>query len=323
MPDHKSVDLFGERPVRRVSAKPFVKWVGGKGNLLNILESQLPADFDSQTDVTYIEPFVGGGAMLFHMLTRHQNIRRVVINDINKGLIRCYQLIKEEPQTLIELLRPFEQRYYELNDEEREQYYYEIRKKYNEDNLSANERAAYMIFLNITCFRGMYRENASGGYNVPFGHYSKPKICNVDVIMADHEALKKVDIYCGDYKKVISHLGKGYNFIYLDPPYRPLSGSNNFNQYSKSGFNDKEQEELKTFCDRLSSRDCHWMLSNSDSFYLDGTSYFESLYKGYYLNKVLAPRFINAHADKREKQSEVLITNYDNAKEKLSFIEEK
>lgn len=300
-----------------------MKWVGGKGNLLNILESQLPADFDSQTDVTYIEPFVGGGAMLFHMLTRHQNIRRVVINDINKGLIRCYQLIKEEPQTLIELLRPFEQRYYELNDEEREQYYYEIRKKYNEDNLSANERAAYMIFLNITCFRGMYRENASGGYNVPFGHYSKPKICNVDVIMADHEALKKVDIYCGDYKKVISHLGKGYNFIYLDPPYRPLSGSNNFNQYSKSGFNDKEQEELKTFCDRLSSRDCHWMLSNSDSFYLDGTSYFESLYKGYYLNKVLAPRFINAHADKREKQSEVLITNYDNAKEKLSFIEEK
>lgn len=307
---------------KTIVAKPFVKWVGGKTNLIKILESQLPADFDSQTDVTYIEPFVGGGAMLFHMLTRHQNIRRVVINDINKGLIRCYQLIKEEPQTLIELLRPFEQRYYELNDEEREQYYYEIRKKYNEDNLSENERAAYMIFLNITCFRGMYRENASGGYNVPFGHYAKPKICNVDVIMADHEALKKVDIYCGDYKKVISHLGKGYNFVYLDPPYRALEGSSNFNQYSKNGFSDKEQAELKVFCDRLTSKGCKVMQSNSDSTNKDGTSYFETLYEGYTFGKVLASRYINAYAEKREKQSEVLITNYDNPKAMLPIIVE-
>lgn len=323
MPNHKAVDLFGERPARRIPAKPFVKWVGGKTNLLKILDSQLPTDFESQEKVTYIEPFVGGGAMLFHMLENHLNIGRVVINDINKDLIRCYQLIKDEPQTLIELLEPFEQKYYELDDEKREQFYYRVREKYNKDNLSENQRAAYMMFLNITCFRGMYRENSSGGYNVPFGHYTKPKICNVDVIMADHKVLSKVDIVCGDYKNVLSHLGKGYNFIYLDPPYRPLPGSNNFNQYSKSGFNDKEQEELKTFCDRLSSRNCHWMLSNSDSFNLDGTSYFENLYKGYVFNKVLAPRFINAHADKREKQSEVLITNYDNAKEKLSFIEEK
>ena len=310
MPDHKSVDLFGERPARRIPAKPFVKWAGGKGNLLNILESQLPADFDSQTKVTYIEPFVGGGAMLFHMLTTHKNIRRVVINDINKDLIRCYQLVKENPQTLIDLLRPFEQRYYELNEDGRRLYFYEVRNEYNNSELTADQRAAYFIFLNHTCFNGLYRENGSGGFNVPFGRYKNPKICNVDVIMADHKVLSKVDIICGDYKNILSHLGKGYNFIYLDPPYRPLSGSNNFNQYSKSGFNDKEQEELKTFCDRLSSRDCHWMLSNSDSFYLDGTSYFESLYKGYYLNKVLAPRFINAHADKREKQTEVIIKNY-------------
>ena len=310
MPDHKSVDLFGERPARRIPAKPFVKWAGGKGNLLTILESQLPADFDSQTKVTYIEPFVGGGAMLFHMLERHQNIRRVVINDINKDLIRCYQLIKEEPQTLIELLRPFEQRYYELDDEEREQYYYEIREKYNEDNLSENERAAYMIFLNITCFRGMYRENASGGYNVPFGHYSKPKICNIDVIMADHEALKKVDIYCGDYKNVISHLGKGYNFVYLDPPYRALEGSSNFNQYSRNGFSDKEQMELKDFCDRLTIKGCKVMLSNSYSTNDDGTSYFENLYSGYQADKIYASRYINAYVTKREKQAEILIKNY-------------
>lgn len=310
MPDLKSVDLFIERPAKWINAKPFVKWVGGKTNLLKILESQLPANFDSQTKVTYIEPFVGGGAMLFHMLERHQNIRRVVINDINKDLIRCYQLIKEEPQTLIELLRPFEQRYYELDDEEREQYYYEIREKYNEDNLSENERAAYMIFLNITCFRGMYRENASGGYNVPFGHYSKPKICNIDVIMADHEALKKVDIYCGDYKNVISHLGKGYNFVYLDPPYRALEGSSNFNQYSRNGFSDKEQMELKDFCDRLTIKGCKVMLSNSYSTNDDGTSYFENLYSGYQADKIYASRYINAYVTKREKQAEILIKNY-------------
>jgi len=248
--------------------------------------------------------------MLFHMLEKHQNISRVVINDINKGLIRCYQLIKEEPQTLIELLRPFEQRYYALGDEERERFYYEIREKYNESHLSENERAAYMIFLNITCFRGMYRENSSGGYNVPFGHYPKPKICNVDVIMADHEALKKVDIYCGDYKNVISHLGKGYNFVYLDPPYRSLEGTSNFNQYSRNGFSDKEQVELKAFCDRLTAMGCKVMLSNSDSTNKDGTSYFETLYEGYTFDKVFASRYINAYADKREKQSEVLIMNY-------------
>ena len=322
MPDHKSVDLFGERPARRILAKPFVKWAGGKGNLLTILESQLPADFDSQTKVTYIEPFVGGGAMLFHMLTRHQNIRRVVINDINKDLIRCYQLVKENPQTLIELLKPFEQRYNELNENERRLYFYEVRKEYNNVELSADQRAAHLIFLNHTCFNGLYRENASGGFNVPFGRYKKPKICNKDVIMADHKVLSKVDIICGDYKNILSHLGKGYNFIYLDPPYRPLLGSDNFKQYSKSGFGDPEQVELKVFCDRLSGRGCHLMLSNSDSTNEDGTSYFETLYEGYTFGKVLAPRFINAYAEKREKQTEVLITNYDNAKEGLPIIPE-
>ena len=278
------------------------------------MESQLPADFDSQTKVTFIEPFVGGGAMLFHMLTTHPNIRRVVINDINKDLIRCYQLVKENPQTLIELLEPFEQRYYELNEEARRQYFYEVRREYNNAELTADQRAAYLIFLNHTCFNGLYRENASGGFNVPFGRYKKPRICNADVIMADHEVLKRVDIYCGDYQDVFPHLGKGYNFVYLDPPYRPLLGSDNFKQYSKSGFGDPEQVELKAFCDRLTDRGCHLMLSNSDSTNADGTSYFESLYEGYTFGKVLAPRFINAYAERREKQTEVLIKNYDTPK---------
>lgn len=310
MPDHKSVDLFGERPERRIPAKPFVKWAGGKGNLLNILESQLPTDFDSQERATYVEPFVGGGAMLFHMLTTHQNIRRVVINDINRDLIRCYQLVKENPQTLIELLKPFEQRYFVLDEDERRAYFNRVRNEYNNLELTVDQRAAYFIFLNHTCFNGLYRENASGGFNVPFGRYKKPKICNTDVIMEDHKVLSKVDIICGDYKKIVSHLGKGYNFIYLDPPYRPLMGSNNFNQYSKSGFGDPEQVELKVFCDRLTDRGCHLMLSNSDSTNEDGTSYFETLYNGYTFSKLLAQRSISADGQKRKKQSEVLITNY-------------
>ena len=287
-----------------------MKWAGGKGNLLSILESQLPSDFDTQTKVTYIEPFVGGGAMLFHMLTTHTNIRHVVINDINQDLIRCYQLVKEKPQTLIELLKPLEQSYYELNEDERRLYFYEVRNKYNNAELSADQRAAILIFLNHTCFNGLYRENACGDFNVPFGRYKKPKICNIDVIMADHKVLSKVDIISGDYKKVLSHLGKGYNFIYLDPPYRPLLGSSNFNQYSKSGFSDHEQVELKNFCDRLTARGCHLMLSNSDSTQTDGTPYFQTLYEGYTFDRILAPRFINAYAEKREKQMEVLIKNY-------------
>ena len=310
MPEIKVSDLFGERPKRSISAKPFVKWAGGKGNLLNMLESQLPDNFDSQTNVTYIEPFVGGGAMLFHMLTTHSNIRRVIINDINADLVRCYQLVKEEPQVLIELLRPFEQKYYNLCEDDRKSYFYKVRSDYNNLELTPDQRAAYLIFLNHTCFNGLYRENTSGGFNVPFGHYKKPIICNVDVIMADHKVLSNVDIICGDYKKIVSHLGKGYNFIYLDPPYRPLMGSNNFNQYSKSGFGDPEQVELKAFCDRLTDRGCHLMLSNSDSTNEDGTSYFETLYNGYTFSKLLAQRSISADANKRKKQSEVLITNY-------------
>lgn len=293
-----------------ITPRPFVKWAGGKGQLLQQLESFFPEDLDHQQSVTYIEPFVGGGAMLFHMLTRHQNIRRVVINDINKDLIRCYQLVKESPQTLIELLRPFEQRYYALNEDERRQYFYEVRNEYNNSDLTADQRAACFIFLNHTCFNGLYRENASGGFNVPFGGYKKPKICNEDVIRADHKVLSKVDIICGDYKNILTHLSKGYNFIYFDPPYRPLMGSSNFNQYSKSGFGDPEQVELKAFCDRLTGRGCHMMLSNSDSTNEDGASYFETLYNGYTFNRLLAQRSISADGQKRKKQSEVLITNY-------------
>lgn len=307
---HKSDEISWEKQSKKVLAKPFVKWAGGKRNLLKILESHLPADFESQTEVTYIEPFVGGGAMLFRMLTEHENIRRVIINDINKDLIRCYQLIKDNPQTLIDLLKPFEQKYYESAEEKRKRLYYDVRDEYNNSKLSINQKAAYFFFLNHTCFNGLYRENASGHFNVPFGNYKNPKICDIDIIMADHKLLSKVDMICGDYKDVLLYLDKGYNFIYLDPPYRPLPGSSNFNQYSKNGFGDLEQMELKSFCDILTIKGCKLMLSNSDSTNEDGTSFFENLYDGYSIDKILASRTISAYAKNRKKQKEVLVKNY-------------
>jgi DNA adenine methylase len=275
-----------------------------------------------QEKVTYVEPFVGGGAMLFHMLNNHPNIERVIINDINRDLVRCYQLVKENPQTLIELLMPFEQRYNELCEEERRNYFYKVRDDFNNAELSSDQRAAHLVFLNHTCFNGLYRENSNGGFNVPFGRYKKPKICNQDIIMADHKVLSKVKIICGDYKYIYSHLGKGYNFIYLDPPYRPLLGSDNFKQYFKSGFGDAEQIELKRFCDKLTARGCKLLLSNSDSTNEDGTSFFQTLYDGYSIDKVLAPRFINAYAKRRKKQKEVLIKNYFNTKDELPINSE-
>lgn len=301
--------------------KPFVKWAGGKGKLIEILDSQLPVDFELQENITYIEPFVGGGAMLFHMLTKYSNIKRAVICDINEDLIRCYNLIKDSPDILIENLHCLETTYYSINKESRRNYYLHIRELYNSNKLNKNDKASLFIFLNRTCFNGLYRENGEGAFNVPFGNYKRPTICNEENIIGIHKCLKKVDIYSGDYSIIKKHLGKKYNFVYLDPPYRPLLGSSNFKQYSKGGFGDCEQESLKTFCDKLSMRNCKIMLSNSYSTNENGSSYFESLYDNYFIDRVLAPRYINAFAESREKETELLIKNYTNVKLRLPSID--
>lgn len=314
MPNQKAVDLFGERPVRRILAKPFVKWAGGKGNLLQKLEALLPADFDDLQNVTYIEPFVGGGAMLFHMLNNHKNIKRVVINDINADLIRCYWLIANTPHILIDRLMDLENSFYSVDFPLRRDLYYTYRKQYNKEGIHPDERAALFIFLNRTCYNGLYRVNAKGKFNVPYGKYKKPLICNAELIMADHCLLNSVELIIrkpGDYKLVRQNLSKNNpNFVYFDPPYRPLSITSSFREYSNSPFGDQQQEELKILCDRLTVQNCSIMLSNSDSKNEDESSYFDALYDGYNIQRILAQRFINADAKKREKQTEVLIRNY-------------
>lgn len=299
---------------KTVAAKPFVKWAGGKGNLLQKLEALLPADFDDHENITYIEPFVGGGAMLFHMLQTHRNIRRAVINDINPDLIRCYELIVKTPQVLIEQLKAIEQEFYSLPFESRNAMYYSYREKYNLEVLHPDEQAALFIFLNHTCYNGLYRVNRAGKFNVPYGRYKKPVICNEKLLMADHHLLSSVELIIrqpGDYKLVQQNLSKSHiNFLYFDPPYRPLSNTSYFKEYSNSPFNDEQQIELKQFCDRLWNRDYLLMLSNSDSHNADGTSFFDNLYAGYDIQRILAPRFINANPEKRKNQTEVVIRNY-------------
>ena len=297
-----------------INAKPFVKWAGGKGNLLSKLEELLPANFSDLPNVTYIEPFVGGGAMLFYMLQKYKCIKRAVINDINPDLIRCYQLIANSPQVLIERLKVIENNYYSVEYATRKELYCAYRDMFNRDDVHPDERAALFIFLNHTCYNGLFRVNNMGKFNVPYGRYKKPIICNEDLIKQNHRLLNSVDLIIrqpGDYKLVRRNLSKNsINFVYFDPPYRPLSATSSFREYSTSPFGDRQQEELKIFYDKLSLQNCLLMLSNSDSKDESGNSYFDALYDGYNIVRINAPRFINAKPQKRVELSEVVIRNY-------------
>ncbi len=295
-------------------AKPFVKWAGGKGALLKQLDELLPLNFSELTEVTYIEPFVGGGAMLFYMLTNYKNIKRVVINDINEDLLRCYQLVKDNPYELIDRLKVIENNFYHCDETGRKELYYAYRDQYNMEGIHPNERSALFIFLNHTCFNGLYRVNSSGKFNVPCGRYKHPVICNEEVILADHVLLNSVDVLIktpGDYKLTERNIRKsGVNFFYFDPPYRPINNTSSFREYTNSPFGDRQQEELKKLCDRLTKKGCLVMQSNSDSKNNDGSSFFEELYSDYNIKRILAPRCINASKDKRIKLNEVVILNY-------------
>ena len=282
---------------KSVAVKPFIKWAGGKGNLLQEMEKLLPANFDELENVTYIEPFVGGGAMLFHMLNHHKCIKRAVINDINPDLIQCYKLITKTPKVLIDKLSIIEKNYYSVEFSARKDLYYGYRDQYNREGIHPDERAALFIFLNRTCFNGLYRVNATGKFNVPYGQYKKP----VELIIQQP----------GDYKFIRQNLSRdNVNFVYIDPPYRPLGNTSSFKGYSNSPFGDKQQEELKIFCDRLLNQNCLIMQSNSDSKTENGESYFDALYEGYDIQRISATRFINAYPEKRMKLKEVIIRNY-------------
>ena len=297
-----------------MKAKPFVKWVGGKSQLIEQLEALLPADFDSWENVTYIEPFVGGGAMLFHMLQKYKNIRTAVINDINPDLTTCYQTVRDNPDELVNSLKEIQKEYYSIKSkDEKCQFFLLMREEFNKKNLGDIENTTLFFFLNRTCFNGLYRVNKSGLFNVPFGKYETPTICDPQTIYADSELLQNVEIITGDYQETLKY-ANGNSFFYFDPPYRPLSATSNFNDYSKEVFNDIAQRRLKSFCDTIQNAGHMFMLSNSDcSSANPEDTFFEDLYlvEDYYnMSRVMASRNVNANGKKRGKITEIVVRNY-------------
>ena len=298
-------------------AKPFIKWVGGKGQLIEQLDALLPVDFDNWEDVTYIEPFVGGGAMLFYMLQHYPNIKHAVINDVNSDLTNLYWVVRDFPEVLIKSLSIIENKYLALqNDEERRAFYLKRRDWYNAKNNDCIENAALFIFLNKTCFNGLYRVNKKGLFNVPFGKYKNPNICNASLIRKDSELLQRVEILTGDFEKTFDY-AKGNTLFYFDPPYRPLTKTSAFTDYTKDAFNDVSQIRLKEYCDKINKAGYKFMLSNSDGKgHNEDDNFFDTLYENYEIDRVLASRCINSNGNKRGKLTEILVHNYQDTKGK-------
>lgn len=292
-------------------AKPFIKWVGGKGQLIEQLEAQLPADFGNWDDVTYIEPFVGGGAMLFYMLQRYPNIRHAVINDVNPDLTVCYHTVRDMPEQLITSLTEIQNVYNALETEEgRKDFFLAVRDRYNEKNLDPLENTTKFFFLNRTCFNGLYRVNKKGLFNVPFGKYTNPQICDPITIRKDSELLQRVEILTGDFEATFDY-AQGNTLFYFDPPYRPLSDTSSFNDYAKEAFNDDAQIRLKEYCDRVNEAGFRFMLSNSDcKGKNEEDNFFDVLYGAYHIERVWASRNINSKPSKRGKLTEILVNNY-------------
>ena len=291
-------------------SKPFLKWAGGKTQLINDIQKALPKEFIKHK-FNYIEPFVGSGAVLFWMLNNFPKIEKAIINDINSDLTNTYKEIAKNPKELISILEQFQNEYHclENNSENKKDYYLNKRENFNSRKFSNTEQAALFIFLNRTCFNGLYRVNRNNKFNVPIGSYKKPTICDVENILAVSESLKKVEILTGDYQQTLDFAERPALF-YFDPPYKPLSKTSSFNSYSKDDFNDDEQIRLRDFCKKLDSLNHYWILSNSDlkSKNIED-NFFDDLYSDFNIKRVKAKRSINANPEKRGKLTELLITN--------------
>lgn len=267
---------------------PIVKWVGGKRQLMFELIKNMPKSYNR-----YFEPFIGGGALFFELQPE-----QAYISDMNDELINLYSIVRDNVYELIDDLSK-----HEVSKE----YFLEIRnidrtEKYAE--LSDVERASRFIYLNRTCFNGMYRVNSQGQFNVPFGHYKNPRIIDENNLLNCSELLKKTEIKCADFSEILTKVQKG-DFVYFDPPYVPLNETSSFTSYTKDGFDIDMQFKLRDVCDELDSMSVKFMLSNSD------TKLVNELYANYEIKKVFASRQINANADGRGKITEVLVRNYD------------
>lgn len=291
--------------------KPFLKWAGGKGQLLKEIEKYYP--FDNRKITKYAEPFVGGGAVLFDILNKY-DLEEIYINDINAELINVYVMVKEHIDALIDLLFIYQNEYVPLDTEQRKKYYMQKRNRFNELKLNINEienieKAALMIFLNKTCFNGLYRVNKKGFFNVPMGAYKNPLICDEKNLFAVSVKLKNIKIYCGDYKKSAEFIDEN-TFAYFDPPYRPLTETSSFTSYTENAFDDKKQIELAEFVNFINEKGAKVVVSNSDPKNIDDNdNFFDEIYKDLNIMRVYATRMINSKCTARGKISELIIAN--------------
>ena len=298
--------------------KPFVKWAGGKSSLIPQITKYFPLELKNNQIEKYVEPFVGGGAVLIDILQKY-DIKQAYAFDINKDLINCYNVIKYKVEDLIQKLDKKEKEFLALSIDERQKYFYDIRTKYNSyflnDELDV-ERASEFIFLNKTCFNGLYRVNKSGKFNVPFGKYKNPTICDSRNLSNLSILFKNTIFKYVDYKESESLIDEN-TFVYFDPPYRPLSVTSGFTSYTKEDFNDENQKELAKYYNKLNVKNAKLMLSNSNPKNTDeNDDFFENIYKGFNINEVSAKRMINSNSKGRGEISELLITNY---KEQLEW----
>jgi len=300
------------------AARPFLKWAGGKTQLLNEFSKRLPGEFKKGKITKYVEPFIGGGAVFFYLNQRF-SFEECYICDVNEELILSYRVIKQSVKKLISELGDLESDYLSKSDKKREAFYYEIRDAFNQklpefkikkDNSERIERVAQIIFLNRTCYNGLFRVNRKSEFNVPFGRYKNPDILNEDNLKDVATLLKTTKIILGDFSQCRKFVDD-HTFVYFDPPYRPLNETSSFTSYSKNGFYDKDQVRLVEFFKELDEKGAKIMLSNSDPKNENPEdSFFDDLFADYYIERVPAKRMINCNGARRGDISELIITNY-------------
>ena len=294
----------------KTELKPFLKWVGGKGQLINEIEKLLPVDGEKVL-TKYAEPMVGGGELLFSILSKY-DFEELYISDINAELINAYIVVRDNIDLLVEKLTEMQAIFLPMNENGRKYFYYNARDKFNALQLSqetAVEKAALFIFLNKTCFNGLYRVNKKGQFNVPMGAYKNPTICDENNLRNISNALQNVEIVCGDYTLSESFIDNN-TFVYIDPPYRPISETSAFTSYNSDSFDDNEQIRLSQYIERIDKVGAKVVLSNSDPKNVNPDDmFFDDLYKSFKIHRVEATRAINSKAEKRGKISELLICN--------------
>lgn len=296
-------------------AKPFLKWAGGKKQVIDFIEKRLPQEIkDSKIIKKYFEPFLGGGAIFFYLVNNY-DIKHACLGDINKDLILTYNIVKKHPRKLISELNNYSEEYLPLSYDDRKEYFYKIRSEFNENFEDNLLRATQMIFLNRTCFNGLYRVNKSGKFNVPVGKYINPTICDEKNILNVSKVLKRVNIVCDDYSNS-EYLINEKSFVYLDPPYLPIKKTS-FTSYNSNNFGIREQVELSHFCKRIDDKGAKFILSNSDPKNHDpSNNFFKDAYcplNFNYLNykKIEVRRSINSKGNKRGPINELLLFNYE------------